>query len=45
MSGPPPGSALARLSISATDEEWAQAAEQEQEQSVSRYLGRGLISA
>lgn len=40
MSGPPPGSALARLSISATDEEWAQAAERarEQEQSVSRYL-------
>lgn len=40
MSGPAPGSALVRLSISATDEEWAQAAERARarEQSVSRYL-------
>ena len=40
MSGAPPGSALVRLSISATDEEWTQATERarEREQSVSRYL-------
>lgn len=40
MSTPPPGSALVRLSISATDEEWAQAAERAREQgkSVSRCL-------
>ena len=40
MSRPVPGSALVRLSVSATDEEWALAAERAQRQgkSVSRYL-------
>lgn len=40
MSDPPPGSALMRLSVSATDEEWAFAAERAERQgvSISRYL-------
>ena len=42
----PPGSALVRLSISATDEEWALAAEraQRQGQSISRCLAAAALS-